>query len=209
MQRFCYPATSKTITQYNKLAKDPATRDVWQQAFGKEFGRMAQGDNKTIQKGKKCIFVMNHDKIAQMRTKGKKLTYLRVVVDFLPQKSDPNRVIITAGGNISKYAWKLTTRTAELTTANMLWNSVISTEGEIFEGLYLSDLYLETPMDEYAYMTMPLLSFPQHTVKQYQLNKNAQNGKVYLEIWRAIYRLPQAGAITNTQLNKFLALEGY
>ena len=30
-----HPATGETITQYNKLAKDPAMRDVWQQAFGK------------------------------------------------------------------------------------------------------------------------------------------------------------------------------
>ena len=53
-------------------------------------------------------------------------------------------------------------------------------------------------------MTIPLTSFPQHTVKQYQLDKNAQNGQVYLEIHRAIYGLPQAGALANKKLKKFL-----
>ena len=71
---------------------------------------------------------MNHDKITQMCAKGKKPTYPRVVVDFFLQKTDSNRVRITAGGNIIKYAGDITTRTADLTTANMLCNSVISTE---------------------------------------------------------------------------------
>ena len=39
IKHFCaavvHPETGETITQYNKLAKDPATRDVWQQSFGK------------------------------------------------------------------------------------------------------------------------------------------------------------------------------
>ena len=63
---------------------------------------------------------MSHDKIAQMRAKGKKPTYERVVVDFCPQKEDLNRVRITAGGNLIKYAGELITSTADLTTAKML-----------------------------------------------------------------------------------------
>ncbi len=43
---------------------DPATAEVWQTAFGKEFGGMAQGDNKTGPKGTNAIFVMKHDKLA-------------------------------------------------------------------------------------------------------------------------------------------------
>ena len=96
------------------------------------------------QKEKKCIFVMTHNQIAEMRTKGKKPTYARMVVDFCPQKEDPNRTRITAGGNLIKYAGELTTRTADLTTAKMLRNSVISTDGEIFMGLDIGNFYLET-----------------------------------------------------------------
>ena len=62
-------------------------RKVWQQACGKEFGRMAQGNNKTGQKGGNFIFVINHTKIAQIRAKEKKLTYARVVVCFCTQKA--------------------------------------------------------------------------------------------------------------------------
>ena len=79
-----------------------------------------------------------------MRAKGKKPTYSRVVVDFHPQKEDPNRVRITTGGNLIKYAGELKTRTADLMTAKMLWNSVISTYGANFMGLGIGDFYLET-----------------------------------------------------------------
>ena len=91
------PNTGKTITQYRKLANNPATREVWQTAYGKEFGRMSQGYRKTGTRGNICIFVMTHDKIASTPA-DRVVTYARIVVDFCPQKKDPNRVQITAGG---------------------------------------------------------------------------------------------------------------
>jgi hypothetical protein len=39
------------------------TAEVWQiMAFGRDFGGMAQGDNKTGQKGTNAMFVMMHNK---------------------------------------------------------------------------------------------------------------------------------------------------
>ena len=58
-------------------------------------------------------------------------------------------------------------------------------------------------------MIMPLNLFPQHTIDQYKLQENVQNGQVYLEVWRAIYGLTQAGALANNQLKKFLPPDGY
>ena len=42
---------------------DPATSKIWQTAFGKDFGGMAQGCKKTGQKGTNAIFVMTHAEI--------------------------------------------------------------------------------------------------------------------------------------------------
>jgi hypothetical protein len=90
-------------------------RDVWTTAFGKEFGNLAQGDDKTGEKGTNSIFVMSHNDIANI-PKGRTVTYGRIVIDYRPQKADPNRVRITAGGNLIKdYPGELTTRTADLT----------------------------------------------------------------------------------------------
>jgi hypothetical protein len=39
-----HPRTNKTITSYKQLMHDPKTAKVWQTAFGKDFGGMAQGN---------------------------------------------------------------------------------------------------------------------------------------------------------------------
>jgi hypothetical protein len=54
---------------------DPATADIWQTAFGKDFGGMAQVDNKTSQKDINAMFVMNHEEIKTVLKAGKKFTY--------------------------------------------------------------------------------------------------------------------------------------
>ena len=107
---------------------DPATKDIWQRAFGKDFGGMAQGCNEMGQKGTNAIFVMTHAEIPNI-PKDRTVTYARVVVDFRPQKEDPHRIRITAGGNLINYPGKLLTWTADITTSKLMWNSVLSTEG--------------------------------------------------------------------------------
>jgi hypothetical protein len=48
--------TGKTILSYCKLMHDPAMAKIWQTAFGKDFWQMAQGDNKTWQRGQtQCL----------------------------------------------------------------------------------------------------------------------------------------------------------
>jgi hypothetical protein len=123
-----HPVTGETITQYKKLAKDPLLKDIWETGLGKEVGRMAQGDIKTGTKGTDSIFVMTHAEITNI-PRDRIVTYCRLVVDFRPQKEDPNRVRMTAGGNLLQYPGELTTRTADLTTSKIIWNSVLSTEG--------------------------------------------------------------------------------
>jgi hypothetical protein len=46
-------------------------------------------------------------------------------------------------------------------------------------------------------MTIPLAYFPQWIVDQYNLNLHALNGKVHLELRRAVWGLPQAGILAN------------
>ena len=51
IEHFCapsiHPVTVETITKYQKLTKDPHTKDIWLFSFGKEFGNLAQGDEVT------------------------------------------------------------------------------------------------------------------------------------------------------------------
>ena len=56
LQHFYAPVvhyiTGESITNYKKLAKDPATRKVRTTVFGKEWGQFVQENTKTGTKGK-------------------------------------------------------------------------------------------------------------------------------------------------------------
>ena len=44
-----HPTTGELISSYKRLMNDPHTAEVWMTAFGKDFGGMSQGDDKTGQ----------------------------------------------------------------------------------------------------------------------------------------------------------------
>ena len=141
--------------------------------FGKDFGNQAQGDNKKNTPGTNSIFVLSHEEIRRI-PRDRTITYARVVVDFCPQKPDPNWVCITAGGNLIHYLGDLFTRTADLTTSKIIWNSVVSTKDARYMCLDIKYFYLGTPLEQYEYMSIPLALFPQHMINQYDLNTHAK-----------------------------------
>jgi hypothetical protein len=203
-----HPTTGETIRSYKQLMHDPDTAEIWQTAFGKDFGGMAQGDKKTGQKGTNSIFVMTHDQIKLIPCT-QTITYARVVMDFRPQKADLHHIRITAGGNLITYPGELWTRTADLTTSKLMWNSVLSTEGAKYMCLDIKNFYLSAPLDRYEYMKMPLTLFPEWIIEQYNLQMHALNGFVYLEMQRAVWGLPQAGILANKLLRRRLLPHGY
>ena len=212
IEHFCalvvHPVTWETITQYKKLQVDPLLHKLWGTAWGKEFGNMAQGNKLTNTPGKNSIFVMSHDEIGRI-PEDCTVTYAKIVVNFRPQKADPNQVRITVGGNLINYPHKLTTRTANLTTFKVIWNRVLSTENAHFMGINIKNFYPRTPLDRYKYMKIPIVLSPQHTIEQYNLLHHVKGGYVYLKIQKAIYGLPQAGILANKQLWEKLEPAGY
>ena len=96
-----------------------------------------------------------------------------------------------------------------MVSAKIMWNSVISTPGAKFGGADIKNMYLETPLDRYEYMRMPLKLFPDNIVEHYNLKEKALNGYVYMEIQRGMYGLPQASILANKLLQKRLGQHGY
>ena len=138
---------------------------------------------------------MTHNKIRHI-PQDRVVTYARLVVDFRPPKDNPNRVRITAGGNLIKYPGEITTRTADMTTAKILWNSIIITEGARFRVLDIENFFLGTSLDRFKYMKIPITLFPALFGQQFQLHDNCvKNRSIYFEIRKAIYGLPQAGIL--------------
>jgi hypothetical protein len=201
-----HPVTKETITTYEKLANDPLLQDVWTAAMSKELGRLTQGFNNT--EGTETIFFMSKDKIKEI-PKDRTVTYARIVVDYRPQKADPNRVRITVGGNLIDYPGKLTTRTADITTAKLLWNSSLNTPNAKFACADVGNFYLATLMERYEYMRIKADLIPDDFKTYYKLHDKIHNGYIYCEIRRGMYSLPQAGIIANQLLKKQLAEFGY
>ena len=83
------------------------------------------------------------------------------MVDHRPQKEDPNQIRIAVGGNLITYKGSTSTRTANLTTSKLLWNSVLSTEGAKYMCLDIKNFYLTAALDYFEYMKIPLALFPE------------------------------------------------
>jgi hypothetical protein len=83
------PETGETLTKYEQLLKVPALKQTWSAAMCKELGRLATGwENEA---GTETIEFMLIDEIKEI-PKDRTVTYARIVVDYRPQKKDPNRV---------------------------------------------------------------------------------------------------------------------
>jgi hypothetical protein len=124
-------------------------------------------------------------------------------------KEGPNRVCITVGGNLINHPFELTTRTTDMVSSKLLWNSTISMKSARFAEANIKNIYLDMPLDWYEYMKMPISLFPQDIIKHYGLLDNLLNGYVYMEICKGMYGLLQASILANKLLKKRLANHGY
>jgi hypothetical protein len=141
--------------------------------------------------------------------KGRKVTYVLFVVDIKDHKEEKERNRLTVGGDQIEYPGDKSTRTTGLTTAKILINSVVSTVGAKFLVIDINICCLNTPLGRFKYMVINLSSLPQETIEKYDLIELSQDGKVYIEIQKGMYGLPQAGILANELLQRNLAKDGY
>jgi hypothetical protein len=141
--------------------------------------------------------------------KGRRATYLRLVVADRPTKTQTCRVRFTVGGDQVNYPGGTSTKTSSLPTAKILFNSVVSTPNAKFMTADIKDFYLCTPMSHYEYMRIPVSTIPDDIFKRYDLAPLVHKAHVYVEIQRGMYGLPQAGRLANDALLPLLATNGY
>ena len=112
------------------------------------------------------FFIHYHEK-----PKDRKATYANFVVDIRPEKEETHRVRLTVGGNLIEYPGNVSTETADLTTAKILFNSIISTPNERFLGLDIKNFYLNNDMERYEYMKITVELIPEEIMKRYNLKE--------------------------------------
>ncbi len=108
------------LAEYRELSQC-SEGPLWQGSNAKEIGRLAQGYG-AVQSTNTMFFIA-----ASAIHKSRKVTYLRVVVAMQPEKANLHRVRWTAGGDKIDYPFDVSTKTADLSTAKLLFNSVLST----------------------------------------------------------------------------------
>lgn len=91
----------------------------------------------------------------------------------------------------------MSTQTADLTTVEILINSVLSTPSAKLVTANLKDFYLGTPMERYEYICLPVHMIPDSIMELYELHNLVHHDHVYVEIRKGMYGLPQAGKIAN------------
>ena len=67
--------------------------------------------------------------------KGETVTYGRIVCTFRPRKDEKEQTRLTVGGNLIVCLFDVSAPTVALTTAELLFNSVISTPGARFSDI--------------------------------------------------------------------------
>jgi hypothetical protein len=73
----------------------------------------------------------------------------------------------------------------------MLFNRIISTPGAKLLVIDIKHFYLNTSLQRYEYMVVLMVS---------GLDELAVDGKIYIEIQKGMYGLPQAGILANELL---------
>jgi hypothetical protein len=119
----------------------------------------------------------------------KKPTYVRVVAADRPKKSNTRRVRWTAGGDRIDYPGNTTTKTADIATSKLMFNSAISTPGGRFMTIDLKDFYLCSDLLDFEYVRIPLSLLPAEIIELYNLTPLISNGYVYAEVRKGMYEV--------------------
>ncbi len=98
-----------------------------------------------------------------------------MVEDYILQKPDTDRVRITAGGNLFELPNEVTTQTTYLVTAEILQNSVVSTMNAKYIFAHVKSFYLNTLLECFEHMHMPIKLILQSFIDEYDLQHNTKD----------------------------------
>ena len=130
--------------------------------------------------------------------------------NILHNKEETHITHHTVGGNLLEYAGTLTMPTATVTTAKLLFNSVVSTTTAKCLIADIKNFYLNNMLSSPEYMKMHISDIPQYIINEYNLLALVNDkGFVYIKIVKGMYGLKQTGIISNQVLVKHLAQFGY
>ena len=139
MEKFCYLMKGLDSTK-------------WMAGNIKGIERLEQDIKTDHTKETKAIFFMYPHEIP----KGRKPTYLRVIITYCPQKYDPYRDRWIVWYNLIYYLGNKYTQNIDITITTFLFNSAVSMLEGCSMTIDFNNLYFNTPMARCEYMSIPL-----------------------------------------------------
>ena len=118
-----------------------------------------------------------------------------IVCKYWPQKKERHCKRLTVGGGLINYPGKVTTQMLDITTVKLLFNSVMSTKGAKFMCCNIKKIDLETLIERYAYLCIPINLIPEEIIKEYRLQLLEHNRRNYAEIRKDMYGIKKAGKV--------------
>ena len=149
--------------EYLQVMKNPKYRMLYETAYSKELGRLAQGMPGQAECTDTLFFVLKN----RVPVDGwRDITYGRIVVKYRPEKDDPYIVRLCVGGNIIHFPWDCGTPTVDMITVKLLLNIIVSTPNAKFMPIVIKYFYLNTPMPHYEYTRLELSDIPDNVIFQ-------------------------------------------
>ena len=112
--------------EFCHLTKMDKYHNIWMKSFPNELSHLEKGISDVP--GIYTIDFIPQEEVPF----GTTVTYGRIVCTYCPQKIEKHRTRLTVGGNMFICLYYVSDPTSDMTTAKMLFNSVISTPGECF-----------------------------------------------------------------------------
>ena len=128
------------------------------------------------------------------------VTYGKFVCNVRPEKKEQNRTRLVVGGNRINYPGDVSTPTADMLLAKILFNSVISTKGAKFMTADISNFYLMTPLKRSEYVKLNLTDVPGEVIAEYGLKEKGDQGwpRVHQNHQRNVWAPPSRTVSTAT-----------
>ena len=149
------------LLKYRQLMQDPKYKEEWSTSAANKFGCLAQGVGNWI-KGTNTMKFIHKGDVPRDRTQD--VTYAFFLCKVRNEKNERNQTQLVIGGDRTNYTGEVSTPTAEMLVAKILFNSIISTKGAQFMTADISNFYLNTSFERPEYIRLKLDDIPEEII---------------------------------------------
>ena len=110
------------------------------------------------------------------------------------------QVHITVGCNKLTYVVPISTPILYLNTSKLHWNSPLLTPVPNYLHVDIKNFYLNNPILNHDYYKIAIILIPKNIINNYDLMENQIDVLIYVNVYKFMYGLVQAGVDTHTAL---------